>query len=140
MLGSTITGITAALANRYGNQCGIYMGNEEVDTEAAYFRIIPLKQSRVPGAGNRYRQYQAFEVAYHPLDNVLAPECMDVLSQLFDTLEYIQVEGRKTRGDKMEGEIREGVLHFYIHYDLFVVKEQEDERMEEADICVMERT
>ncbi|MCD8067764.1 MAG: hypothetical protein LUE87_02510 [Lachnospiraceae bacterium] len=51
-----------------------------------------------------------------------------------DCLEWITVDGDLLRGTQMHYEIEDNVLLFFVNYDLFVFKEQEEEAMEELTL------
>ena len=60
-------------------------------------------------------------------------ECQQILEKLYLILEYIEIkeifEGKtitsKTMGTEMNGEYDDGVLHFFINYDMYVDKVEE---------------
>ena len=40
----------------------------------------------------------------------------------YSCLEYLEVEGSLVMGTKMRYEVMEGILHFFVNYDMFVYK------------------
>lgn len=50
-------------------------------------------------------------------------ECHAVASRLFLCLEQLAVKNDLVRGTQMSYEIIDGVLHFFVNYDMFVYKQ-----------------
>ena len=59
-------------------------------------------------------------------------ECTDTAERLLQCLEYIMVSGEEKpmRGTKMKCEITDGILKFFVNYDCFVSKSQQQVPME----------
>ena len=49
-------------------------------------------------------------------------ECNTVTERLFNCLEYITVGEDLIRGSKMNAEIVDGILNFFVNYDLFTLR------------------
>ena len=81
-----------------------------------------------PFLGNRYRRNNLFAVQYHPWSFMDAnEECHMAQDMLYRILEYITVEGDLVRGTGMRGEIHDGVLTFFVNFNMFVRIEPETE-------------
>lgn len=52
-------------------------------------------------------------------------ECYAVAERLFSCLEYLEVNGERTRGTRMRYEITDGILNFFVNYDMFVRRIEE---------------
>lgn len=86
-----------------------------------FVKLFPGSEKQV--MGNRYIRYHAFDVHYFPLsEDGAIDEMHDMAEQLYQLLEYLNVNGDLCRGTKMEHEIVNGVLHFFVHYDMYVYK------------------
>lgn len=97
-----------------------------------FVKLFPASQKQI--MDNRYQRYHAFDIHYFPIiddENYVNDDMHDMAEQLYQILEYINVNGDQCRGTKMEYEIVDGVLHFFVHYNFFVYKEREKEYMEE---------
>ena len=79
--------------------------------------------------GTMYRFENLFLVQYFPASQEARNECMNVQMRLYQALEYIEADGWK-RGEEMEGEMEENVLHFQVQYNLLLQKRQAAEVME----------
>lgn len=97
------------------------------------FFINSLNPSEELFRGNRYKQINQFCIQYIPSDSCLEKkrECNGIREKLFNCLEYITIyemdeENNQIetliRGKGMHGEYSDGVLNFFINYDLFVKK------------------
>ena len=75
----------------------------------------------------RYFRENLFCIQYFPKSkNRAKEECNDVTERLFIALEYIRVDGDLTRGTKMHSEYVDGVLNFFVNYDMFVYMTKDD--------------
>lgn len=139
MTEKTIYGISNALYEAFGEEYGIEMDNVEQNLNPPCFRILTLNIEKVRKLGDRYQLNQSFDIHYFPKDEKGTLECAAVLNRMYDALEHITVDGNLIWGSGMHGEIQNGVLHFFVDYNLFLIKPREKENMEHADVSVMER-
>ena len=62
-------------------------------------------------------------IQYIPTNSsVEKEECNAVTERLFNCLEYITVGEDLIRGSKMKSEIVDGILNFFVNYDLFTLR------------------
>jgi len=125
-----IDGICEALNTEFGDGYEIYTEDVQQNLTEPCFSVVLIKPSTKQFLGKRYYRTHLFCIHYFPQDKDNAKaECFDVLERLMDCLEYITVDGDTVRGTNMSGDdvITDGVLSFIVSYDMFVVKEQEDE-------------
>lgn len=87
-----------------------------LDTPA--FFIAVLSPSRSPQLGPRYRALNPFDVHYFPAVDGSNMELLEVAERLMGELEYIEVQGNPVRGTNMSYELVDGVLHFFVNYNL----------------------
>ncbi len=140
MLIKTITGISQKLNTVFGDGYAIYIDKIEQDLNTPCFYIKALKPSNEQKLGNRYERIQPFDVHYFPQSEACTVECMDMVEKLYDALEYITVGSDLVRGTKMDADLQDGVLHFFINYDIFVIKSTAGETMEtiQSDVDLKE--
>lgn len=131
MLNKTIEGIVKALTDTFQEDYRIYINNREEGVETPCFYIKVLNPSQTQKLGNQYERLQPFDIHYFPNNMDDISECLDMIEKLFDILEYITVVDDLVRGTKMSAEIKDGVLHFYINYDMLIIKNQTVETMGE---------
>lgn len=82
--------------------------------------------------GKRYLQTNQFCIQYFPATREKQKECNGVAERMSWRLEYITIYGedKPTRGTKMKYEVVDGVLNFFVNYDCFVYRREEQTAME----------
>ncbi|KAB1436593.1 phage tail terminator family protein [Candidatus Galacturonibacter soehngenii] len=130
MIYKTIIGISQALKEEFKENCVVF-NEEEQELKSSCFLIVPTKYEQKQKLGNRYELLQSFEIRYIPLNaKEYTLECANVMPKLFATLEYITIDGDLTRGTNMSAQIQDGMLHFFVDFNLFVLKVEERFNME----------
>ena len=84
----------------------------------------------------RYYCKNQFYIQYFPKNDRKRRECTEIAERLMQCLEYITPEEDElpVRGTKPRYEVIEGVLNFYINYDYFVIKTDEQSALETIEI------
>ncbi len=122
-LNKIIDGICEALHGEFGDGYEIYTEDVQQNLTEPCFIVVLVKPSTKQFLGKRYYRTNLFCIHYFPQSQTDAKaECIDVLERLMDCLEYITVDGDMTRGTGMNGEMDDGVLSFFVNYNMFVVK------------------
>lgn len=132
MVNKIIDGISIKINELFGDDYYIYSEEIEQGFKEPCFFIFLLNPSFKPKLGTRsYREYN-FDIHYFPkISNEKNYDMYDTNEKLIDGLEYISIDGGLIRGSKIHSEIIDNVLHFFIKYSLFVIKEDvETEKME----------
>ena len=132
MVNKIIDGISIKINELFGDDYYIYSEEIEQGFKEPCFFISILNPSSTQKLGTRsYREYN-FDIHYFPrTSNEKNYDMYDTNEKLIDGLEYISVDGGLIRGSKIHSEIIDNVLHFFIKYSLFVIKEDvEAEKME----------
>jgi len=122
MINKIIDGICMALNLEFGDEYEIYTESIEQGLEEPCFFINCLNPTSDLFIGNKYWRTNQFCVQYFPSTNEPYKECNEVQERLYDCLELIEVNEELVRGSKMNGEIIDGVLNFFVNYDVFVRK------------------
>ena len=132
MINSVIYGISAALDAEFGSSCRVYMEEVKQDLEEPCFIIFCINPSRKPFVGKRYFRQNMFCIQYFPETEKVRQECNEVMERLYDCLEYIFLPGdeKPIRGTQMNGEIIDNVLNFFVNYNFFTYKTEQEEGME----------
>lgn len=124
MVNKIITGISQVLDAEFNSGSEaytIYTEKVEQDLEEPCFFILSLKPSKNQLVGNRYKRDYSFDIHYFPKDiSNSNNECNEVAEILYDILEYITVDGNLVRGTKMDYEIVDEVLHFFVNFNMVV--------------------
>lgn len=126
MINRIIDGISLALNAEFGDDYRIHTELIEQGLVEPCFSIVCLNPNSEQSLGNRYFRQNKFCVHYFPDSENKVSECMNVLERLLDCLEIITVDDSPTRGIKMSGEMDGGVLHFFVNYDFYVIKQTEE--------------
>lgn len=124
-----IAAVKAALKEAFGDGYAIH--TEEVPQEAGFFITCPDLAENL-FVGKRYFRQNRLCVRYIPKTEEKQKECTDTAERLLQCLEYIMVSGgeKPMRGTKMKCEITDGILKFFVNYDCFVSKSQQQVPME----------
>ena len=123
MINKIIDGISVAINSEFGDSHEIYTEAVEQGLSDGSFSILCLNPTSKQFLGKRHFRTNKFCIHYFPKSNEPRSECQGVIERLMDCLELITVEGDLVRGTSMNSEIVDGVLSFFVNYDLFVYKE-----------------
>lgn len=127
MINSIIDGISVAINSEFDDGCEIYTEDVEQGLVEPCFSILCLNPTINQVVGKRYFRTNQFCVHYFPSTSEKRSECQSVMERLVNTLEYITVGGDLVRGTNLYGEISDGVLSFFVNYDLYVYKDVDSE-------------
>ena len=133
MIQEIIDAICLAISSGFGDDCEIYTEAVEQDLKDGSFMIICLNPTNSRFFGNRYLRTNQFCIHYFPKTNEPNAECLEVIEELCDILEFIDVDGDLVRGTDMSNEIDDGVLHFFVNYDFFTHRMPDEIYMEGFD-------
>lgn len=128
MISSIIKGISVAINTEFGDGYTIYTESIEQGLKEPCFFISCLNPTNKVFFGERYFRTNQMCIQYIPTNtSVEKEECNAVVERLFNCLEYITVEDDPVRGSKMNSEIVDGILNFFVNYDLFIMKLKNEE-------------
>ena len=133
------TGI--ALNREFGDEYRIYADNAEQGLTEPCFFVSCVNQSSRQFLGRRYIRENKLCIKYFPKNKSREKEeCNETAQRLFLCLELLTVEDDLIRGTKMKSEIIDGVLNFFVNYDMFVyLQGEETPLMEELTTDVTAR-
>ena len=127
MIEDIVKGISRALYGAFGENYTIYKDDVPQNFKEPCFSIVHVQGNMDLKSSARYFSHNLFDIHYFPKDELNSrTEMRSVIESLFLSLEYINVLDNLCRGTKMSYEIIDGVLHFFVNYDLFVVKDMSD--------------
>lgn len=121
MITDIIHGMAAKLHQDYGDTYAIYTENIPQGFKEPCFSIQHIQSDTAAKLPNRHLRRNAFDVHFFPKPGADEKAQMYRMAEcLFLSLEYINVLDNLVRGSKMRYEIVDGVLHFFINYDLYI--------------------
>ena len=123
MLNKVITGIAQKLNQVFGDGYEIYIDSVKQGLNEPCFLITFLKGNQKQLVGNLYSREQPFDILYFPQASASTSEINNVVDLLQMDVEYINVETDSLRGTGISHETVDGVLHFFVNYDLRIRKE-----------------
>ena len=112
----------------------IYTESVEQGLKEPCFFISCLNPTSKVFLGERYFRTNQMCIQYIPTNaSAEKEECNAVVERLFNCLEYITVGEDLIRGSKMSSEIVDGVLNFFVNYNLFTLRlKNKDDAMNEV--------
>lgn len=123
MINSIIESISVRLDAEFGDRYKIYREAKKQGLKEPCFFIQCLNPTESLVLGKRYFRRNQFCIQYFPKDESHKnEECCEVAERLFMCLEYLNVGDDLVRGIKMKYEVADGILHFFVNYDLFVYR------------------
>ncbi|HEK5039646.1 TPA: hypothetical protein SOL92_003958, partial [Clostridioides difficile] len=61
-------------------------------------------------------------------------EINEIAEMLLEELEYIEIDGDLVRGTNMNFEIIDNVLHFFVDYNYFTIKNNDTNKMDTVEL------
>lgn len=123
MINNIIDAISEALNAEFGNEYEIYTESVKQGLTKPCFSIFSVNPTMNQFLGKRYFRQNQFCIHYFPSNETDAKsESNAVLERLFQCMEYITVNGDCTAGTNMNSEYDDGVLHFFVNFNFFVRK------------------
>lgn len=128
MINSIIDAISIALNAEFGNDYNIYTESIEQGLKEPCFFVQCINPTSERFLGNRYKKTNQFCIQYFPSSEDKYNECMDVTDRLFFSLDMIG--DNEWLATKMNSEVVDDVLNFFVNYDGFVYRIKEQIPME----------
>ncbi|HCT64272.1 MAG TPA: hypothetical protein DIC60_03215 [Lachnospiraceae bacterium] len=137
MVNNIVLGIAQKIRTVFSEtNYSLYTENIEQGFKEPCFFVSLISHTQKQRLGNRYRETYSFDISYYPsADGNTNEECLEVAEGLYEILEYITADSDLLRGTNINSKITEGILHFYVDYNIFVIREKIPEtNMEEVII------
>ena len=123
MINSIIESISITLSSEFGDKYKIHREEKRQGLKEPCFFIQCLNPTEELFFWKRYFRKNQFCIQYFPENKLHGKEeCYAVGERLFSCLEYLDVGGDLVMGTKRKYEVVDGILHFFVNYDLFVYK------------------
>ncbi len=126
MINDIISAISKSIYSHFGSDYEIYKESLEQGLIEPCFWILCINNTTEKLLNTRKLNINSFCIHYFPKSKK-QEECFNVLTTLTDILEYLNLEDTLIEGTNIRSEIVEGVLYFFINYDIFTLKTTETE-------------
>lgn len=134
MINEIIEAIRTTLSAEFGDHYEIHMEEIQQDLTRPYFFISCINPTSRLFLGNRDFRENMFCLQYFPEQKGHDKrECYDVAERLFQCLESVDVGGTLVKGTKRKCEFVNGILNFFVNYDVYVEKAVSLPTMEELE-------
>lgn len=132
MINSIIEAISISLNEEFGDGYETRMEEIKQGLKEPCFFITCLNPTTELFLGKRYFRTNQFCIQYFPETNEKQRECNGVAERMWQCLEYITIYGedKPIMGTKMKYEVVNGVLNFFVNYDCFIRKIEQQTPME----------
>lgn len=132
MINSIIEAISISLNEEFGDGYETHMEEIKQGLKEPCFFITCLNPTTELFLGKRYFRTNQFCIQYFPETNEKQRECNSVAERMWQCLEYITIYGedKPIMGTKMKYEVVNGVLNFFVNYDCFIRKIEQQTPME----------
>lgn len=132
MINSIIEAISISLNEEFGDGYETHMEEIKQGLKEPCFFITCLNPTTELFLGKRYFRTNQFCIQYFPETDEKQRECNGVAERMWQCLEYITIYGedKPIMGTKMKYEVVDGVLNFFVNYDCFIRKIEQQTPME----------
>ena len=135
MLNDIITGIAKALGNTFGSEYRVYENDVKQGLTEPCFFIGVLQPEAKPLLGSRALRRNPLVIQYFPRADGDRAEMLEAAEKLLENLEFIQLlNGDWLHGANMRYEIQNGILHFFVNFNLTVNRLQQKQNMTDLSI------
>lgn len=122
-----IIGIATKIGKIYNNKYPIYTDAEQqgVDKPCFFIKYLKGNENREIGLQDRFYKDKINFVIIGYTEDGNSEVLYDMVDRLYE-LEYIELTDKTLlKANKLHPEIEDGVLHFFVDYEIFIKKESE---------------
>lgn len=134
MVNKIIDGISTTIYEVFGSNFEIYTEPVEQGFKEPCFSIMCVNSLSELYLCTKYFSENRFCITYFPVKTEKNSECNSVSQKLCDCLEFILVSGDLTKGTKIKCEMTNGILNFFVNYDMFIRKIKPIITMDSCDV------
>ena len=120
MVNKILDSISIGLHKLFGDDYHYYIEDVQQNLQRPAFTIdvlIPIERSYSPTSYFRTMPIVIHYFSSNPMDN--KKECYAIAEQIFESVEYITLDGRLLRGKDISWSIVDNVLQFFITYEFY---------------------
>ncbi len=127
-----IKGVARQLNAAFGDGYEIYQNMVQQGLQEPCFFIGVLQPEQQPLLGSRALRRNPLVIQYFPRADGDNAEMLEAAEKLLENLEFIQLlDGDWLHGTNMRYEIQNGILHFFVNFNLTVNRLQQEQNMED---------
>ena len=137
MITEILDAVTRQLSELFDDEYAIYTDEVEQGLKEPCFFVTFLEPSEKPMIGQRYFRQTSMVIQFIPDESeMVSRNVYEVADVLIDGMEYITLSGGDLlRGTGRRWQVVDGVLNFFVNYNMFVRRKQEQqEPMEEIEV------
>ena len=121
MINNIIDGISIKLNQVFGDSYGIHSEDITQGLQEPCFFIAAMNTTQTTMIGKRSFRQQQFDIHYFPSVTDNNAELQGIASDLYQAMMWITLlNGDVVRGTSMNHQVVDGVLHFFVQYNMFV--------------------
>jgi hypothetical protein len=137
LINEIIKGVSMKLNATFGTGYKIYQNDVEQGLEEPCFFIVVLKPDISLLQKNRFMNRNPLDIQYFPTSGRNNSEMFMMAGDLMECLEFITLpNGDVLHGTSMSYEVEDGVLHFFVNFNLTLRRPSEETSMETLDVDV----
>lgn len=137
MLNEIIKGVSMKLNTTFGSRYKFYQNDVKQGFKPPCFFLAVLNPELTPLIGRRYINRNPLDIRYFPRDGADNGDMFIVALELMEALEFITLpNGDLVHGTGMNYEVVDGVLHFFVNYNLTLIKPTDNTPMETLAVDV----
>jgi len=136
MLHEIMKGISRKLKLTFGEGFEVYFSKEvRQGVEEPAFFIAWITSTQRHMIDDRWELRSSFDVHYFPAEDGSNTELVETGRRLFEELEFVELlNGDLVHGTEMRQETMDGVLHFFVDYNVFLLRIADEIPMETMDL------
>lgn len=131
MIQEILTSISLAINKEFGDDYTTYTESLEQGLKEPCFFVHCINSANRQFLGNRYFSENQICVQFFPTSNMKKEECNSVGERLYSCLEFVPDGDDLLHGTSMRYETVDGILNFFVNFDLFTKKVKDDTPMED---------
>lgn len=127
MIEQILIGISKSLNTHFKEHC-IYVDSVKQGLQEPCFTIRCKKQSEKKMLGNRYYSVSTFEIVFYPKgheNGEYEMEMNEIGRKLYSCLGYLFTDGVPLKASKLNYEIKDTKLHFFVDFSIYLIKKEE---------------
>lgn len=134
MVNDIIDGLSLQINAEFGDEYRIYCGAIKQGLIEPCFLIAALSPSQIQRVGARCFSENGFDIHFFSKSDDESG-MYSTANRLFEALKYVTLlNGDMLRGTKMRFQIVDSILHFFVNYNLFLITDLEEDKMDTISI------